>query len=354
MFGDVIFGEAPSTVSKLNETEWSRLRDYLSGVEKEHPRQNPTEKPAKKGDFDPDPGFEKLFEQVGWEPLIQRLNKMEDTRFHNLDLTVNEFCPMPGHGTRGVNIPYTSKVFSIIKNQPNLVHCFGCNFSGDLFTTIRTFEAGEEGGGRTYGNYYDVAKAICEENGLKFEDYFAPFQDRRLKMSSQLTGQPTRKHSEQSTTAAPVAAPALAAEDEIPAFNENVITGIYKEIVDLVTEGPTIPKQFAFLAAKVFVGARLAGRITFQNMDADSSYYGVVIAETATGKGLAWRRTVENCLMVGESLRNSVQIIQSADSGAGLKDAFFDDKGNAITLPVICYVDEATSLGHKPGERNNP
>jgi putative DNA primase/helicase len=143
-------------------------------------------------------------------------------------------------------------------------------------------------------------------------------------------------------------------EDGIPVFDEGVITGVYKDMVDLVTEGTTIPKQFPFLAAKVFIGARLAGRMTFQNMDADSSYYGVVIAETGTGKGLAWRRTVENCLMVGESLRTSVKIIQSADSGAGLKDAFFDDAGNAITIPLICYVDEATSLGHKAGEKKNP
>jgi hypothetical protein len=98
----------------------------------------------------------------------------------------------------------------------------------------------------------------------------------------------------------------------------------------------------------------MAGKVTFENMDADSSYYGVVIAETGTGKGLAWRRTVENSLMMGESLRASVKIIQSADSGAGLKDAFFEDSGQPLTAPVICYVDEATSLGHKAGEKKNP
>jgi hypothetical protein len=144
------------------------------------------------------------------------------------------------------------------------------------------------------------------------------------------------------------------AVSDIPAFDEGVVTGVYKQIVDLVTDGTTIPIQFVFLAAKVFIGARMAGKVTFENMDADSSYFGAVIAETGTGKGLAWRRTIENCLMVGESLKASVKIIQSADSGAGLKDAFFDDSGQALTVPVICYVDEATSLGHKAGEKKNP
>ena len=143
-------------------------------------------------------------------------------------------------------------------------------------------------------------------------------------------------------------------DNEIPDFDDSVITGIYRDIVNLVTDGTTIPKQFAFLAAKVFIGARMAGRVTFENLDADSSYYAVVIAETGTGKGLAWRRTVENCLMTGERLKESVKIIQSADSGAGLKDAFFDYHGNPIDIPIICYVDEVTSLGHKAGERKNP
>jgi hypothetical protein len=157
----------------------------------------------------------------------------------------------------------------------------------------------------------------------------------------------------QTASTTDVVAPAVLSDD-IPAFDESVITGIYKQIVDLVTDGTTIPKQFPFLAAKVFIGARMAGKVTFEGTDADSSYYGVVIAETGTGKGLAWRRTVENCLMVGESLKSSVKIIQSADSGAGLKDAFFEDDGQPLAKPLICYVDEVTSLGHKAGEKKNP
>jgi hypothetical protein len=48
----------------------------------------------------------------------------------------------------------------------------------------------------------------------------------------------------------------------------------------------------------------------------------------------------------------SVKILEgSGDSGAGLKDFFFDEPRNA---PVICMIDEAISLGHKAGEKKNP
>jgi hypothetical protein len=145
----------------------------------------------------------------------------------------------------------------------------------------------------------------------------------------------------------------LTDESEIPVFDDSVITGIYRDTVDLVTNGTTIPRQFAFLAAKVFIGARMAGKITFQGLEADSSYYGAVIGTTGTSKGEAWRRTVEKVLNMPELtvLKPVVKIIYSADSGAGLRDAFFEPPQD---LPMICYVDEATSLGHKAGEKKNP
>lgn len=147
------------------------------------------------------------------------------------------------------------------------------------------------------------------------------------------------------------AAPERFLNDVIPEFDRGCVTGIYKKVVDLVCEGTTIPPQFAFLAAKVFIGARMAGKVTFENLDADSSYYGTVIAETGTGKGLAWRRTVEGVFQTANILENGVKIIYSADSGAGLKDTFFEPPEDQ---PVICYIDEVTSLGHKAGEKKNP
>jgi hypothetical protein len=146
-------------------------------------------------------------------------------------------------------------------------------------------------------------------------------------------------------------AEAESAEDNIPDFDRSVITGFFKKVVDLVCQGTTIPPQFAYLAAKVFVGARMAGKVTFENLDADSSYYGAAIAETGTGKGLAWRRTAEGVFQTANMLDSGVKLIYSADSGAGLKDVFFETPEEQ---QVICYVDEVTTLGHKSGEKKNP
>jgi hypothetical protein len=87
-------------------------------------------------------------------------------------------------------------------------------------------------------------------------------------------------------------------------------------------------------------------------MEDTSSYYGVPIGLTGTGKGLAWKRTVDDILAVGSTMTPQVKILEgSGDSGAGLKDFFFDSPKDA---PVICMIDEATSLGHKAGEKKNP
>jgi len=154
-----------------------------------------------------------------------------------------------------------------------------------------------------------------------------------------------------SQTASTTVVSPVSLSDGIPDFDPSVITGIYKEIVDAACEGTTIPRQYAFLAAKTYIGALIAGKITFENTDTDSSYYGTVIGETGTGKGLAWKRVVEQICTIGHTITPAVKIIDGADSGAGLKDAFFDPPQEAA---IICYVDEITSLGHKAGEKKNP
>src|SRR5262249_35582883 len=127
----------------------------------------------------------------------------------------------------------------------------------------------------------------------------------------------------------------LSDEHQIPAFDESVITGIYKDIVNVVGGGTTIPPQFILLAAKVYFGARMAGKITFQGLRCDSSYYGAAIGVSGTSKGESWRRTVQECLNAPElfNVNPVVKIIDSADSGAGLKDAFFEPPSE---LPMIC------------------
>jgi putative DNA primase/helicase len=144
----------------------------------------------------------------------------------------------------------------------------------------------------------------------------------------------------------------IADEDTVPEFDESVITGIYRDIVSLSVGGTTIPPQFAFLNAKIYFGARLAGKVTFEGLDCDSSYYGTAIGVTGTSKGESWRRTIEKILCPEFlNLRQQLKIIYSADSGAGLKDCFFEPPHDS---PVVCYVDEVTSLGHKVGEKKSP
>jgi hypothetical protein len=148
----------------------------------------------------------------------------------------------------------------------------------------------------------------------------------------------------------PDAKPSLVAE-MIPAFDDTVITGVFRDVVDLATEGTTMPRQFAFLAAKVFVGARLSVDMQFEGVDGDSSYYGTAIGLTGTGKGLAWRRTIEKILAPRNIMDKGLKLFTDVDSGAGLRDSFFESPKNH---PVLLYIDEVTALGHKAGEKKNP
>ena len=121
----------------------------------------------------PDPGFKALFDRVGWAPLIGRMNKMADSRFHNLDVKPGfmTVCPMPQHQPRADNLEY-SCCFGCIRSKPDLVNCFGCDYSGDLVKTVREFDAGEDGGGVRHVTMYDAARQICLEHNLTFEDFF--------------------------------------------------------------------------------------------------------------------------------------------------------------------------------------
>ena len=144
--------------------------------EKKSKRAVPVENPDGSVKFvpaEPDPGFKALFDAVGWDPLVRRMDAMHDTRFHGLSLDTSKliYCPMPGHGTRSESLPYT-KCFGTIRENPAVVNCFGCKWSNDLVSTIREFDAGEDGGHKEYKNNYEVARVICAEEGLNFEDYF--------------------------------------------------------------------------------------------------------------------------------------------------------------------------------------
>ena len=94
-----------------------------------------------------------------------------------------------------------------------------------------------------------------------------------------------------------------------------------------------------------------AGGMTFEGVQDDPTMYGTPIGESGTSKGLSWERTIFQTLLLTELGTRPVKVIYSFDSGAGLRDVFFDPPKE---LPVIGYVDEVRSLGHKSGERKNP
>jgi Bifunctional DNA primase/polymerase, N-terminal len=73
----------------------------------------------------------------------------------------------------------------------------------------------------------------------------------------------------------------------IPAFDPSVVNGIYARFVELMTRGTTLVPQYAFLAAKTYIGLRIAGRVKFATVDAQPRYFGVAIGETGSGKGAA-------------------------------------------------------------------
>lgn len=141
-------------------------------------------------------------------------------------------------------------------------------------------------------------------------------------------------------------------EDSIPPFDPSVINGIYKKFVNVVTRGTTLAPQFAYVIAKTFLGLRMAGKVRFNNLDVEPRYYTALIGETGSGKGEAYRR-VERILypegVVGGGCR--IKKINSADSGVGIKDLFFEPPED---WPVLCYTDEIDTLGNKSTGTRNP
>jgi putative DNA primase/helicase len=141
-------------------------------------------------------------------------------------------------------------------------------------------------------------------------------------------------------------------DNEIPPFDPSVVNGIYKRFVDVATRGTTMAPQFVYTIAKTIVGARMAGKVTFENLDVEPRIYAALIGESGSGKGEAWRRVFQ-ILNVEGQIGNiaGLKIINSADSGAGIRDAFFENPQEA---PMIMYIDEVESFGNKGSATRNP
>jgi hypothetical protein len=140
--------------------------------------------------------------------------------------------------------------------------------------------------------------------------------------------------------------------DPIPPFDPSVMNGIYKKFVNIVTRGTTMAPQFVYAIAKTVVGARMAGKVKFENLDVEPRCYTALIGETGSGKGEAWRRVFQ-ILNVEGQIGNvaGLKIINSADSGAGIRDLFFEPPESAT---VLMYIDEVESFGNKAAVTRNP
>ena len=143
-------------------------------------------------------------------------------------------------------------------------------------------------------------------------------------------------------------------EKDIPSYNPAIECGYFKEVIDAVCNGTTIPRQFMHNVIKTFVGALVSEHLKFDNLDCNSCQYSVNIGASGTSKRTVWNRGILGIfgtLIVGQGEGNSVKIFDSVDSGAGLRDAFFDAPANA---PILVVIDEAASLGNKANESKNP
>ena len=140
--------------------------------------------------------------------------------------------------------------------------------------------------------------------------------------------------------------------DTIPPFDPSVMEGtIYEKFVRLVTDGTTLLPQYSYQMAKLVFGAVLAGTIEFDGVSGIQPLRRLVmLGATGTGKGETYRRS-EIILKTGRMDQCRMKITDSIDSGAGLKDFFLEPPQH---LPVLVYIDEAATLGHKGSEKKNP
>ena len=204
-----------------------------------------------------------------------------------------------------------------------------------------------------------IAKSIARypvgsdvfSNGLPIEIRAA------IQAEAQMQSQPQPQQSTVLMDSGSIAIPDENPEDAIPPFDPSVMNGIYAEFAELVTRGTTLQPQYAFAIAKTVVGIRMAGKVKFDDLDVEPRFYTTLIGETGSGKGEAWRR-IYRILTTPGLLGCGFKVVNDADSGAGLKDLFFPSSktlsANWIPEPVLCFVDEITTLGNKSKDTRNP
>jgi hypothetical protein len=96
----------------------------------------------------------------------------------------------------------------------------------------------------------------------------------------------------------------------------------------------------------------MAGHVKFENLDVEPRYYTALVGATGSGKGESWRRmfSILNA-QGGMNNPSGLKVINSFDSGAGLRDTFFE---HPEEQPVLCFIDEVESFGNKANANRNP
>jgi hypothetical protein len=140
--------------------------------------------------------------------------------------------------------------------------------------------------------------------------------------------------------------------EAIPDFDDTVITGSFRKLVDAICNGTTIPRQYGLHAAKALACSILTQhKVQFEDCESARAYF-IVFGDTGTGKGLTFRR-LQKIVDISQNQELFVKIIHAVDSEAGLRDAFFEIPTNK-NIPILFFVDEIKTLGHKADGKKNP
>jgi hypothetical protein len=150
---------------------------------------------------------------------------------------------------------------------------------------------------------------------------------------------------------------------DIPPYNPAIEDGFSKAVVDAVCNGTTIPRQFMHRLIRTFVRTLASPFLKFENLRCNPTSYANNIGESGTGKRLVLERGIFDIfapLIAGRSDPDGLQIvaakalvkmIETPDSGAGIRDAFFDPPDD---VPIFVVIDEALTLANKANEAKNP
>jgi hypothetical protein len=139
----------------------------------------------------------------------------------------------------------------------------------------------------------------------------------------------------------------------IPPFDDSMLVGASRKLVDAICEGTTIPRQYGMHVAKSMMSSIMTTyKIALEGCDSPRSYF-IVFGDSGTGKGEAFRRLMTILDSVTEKVKPFVYITDTLDSEAGMRDAFFDipEEKNA---PLLYFVDEVLTLGQKADGKKNP